>query len=65
MIKERSESILNLKKDTIEKLIEEYPEQEKQIEKILDGKFKESFRKEFYHQEFEVMGEIQMISVTS
>ena len=43
--KERSESILNLKKDTIEKLIEEYPEQEKQIEKILDGKFKESFRK--------------------
>ena len=37
--KERSESILNLKKDTIEKLIEEYPEQEKQIEKILDGKF--------------------------
>ena len=43
--KERSESILNLKKDTIEKLIQEYPEQEKQIEKILDGKFKESFRK--------------------
>ena len=63
--KERSESILNLKKDTIEKLIEEYPEQEKQIEKILDGKFKESLEKEFYHQEFEVMEERQMISVIS
>ena len=42
--KERSESILNLKKNTIESLIEEYPGKEKQIEKILDSKFKDSFR---------------------
>ena len=43
--KERSESILNLKKDTIENLIEEFPDKEKQIEKTLDGMLKESFRK--------------------
>ncbi len=42
--KERSESILVLKKDTIKSLTEKYPEQEKQIEIILDNKFKDAFR---------------------